>query len=48
MVWLVHGTVNKDVLVAFFERIFTTWRKMGFSIEAIVADNGPEYSHQVC
>ncbi len=39
MVWLVHGTVNKTVSVAFFERIF----KMGFPIKAIVADNGPEY-----
>ena len=43
MVWLVHGVVNKDVSVAFFERIWTTWSKMGFPIEAIVADNGPEY-----
>jgi transposase InsO family protein len=43
MVWLVHGTVNKDVSVAFFERIWKTWKRMGFSIEAIVADNGPEY-----
>lgn len=43
MVWLVHGTVNKDLSVAFFERIYKTWRKMGFPIEAIVADNGPEY-----
>ena len=43
MVWLVHGTVNKDVSVEFFERIYTTWSKMGFPIEAIVADNGPEY-----
>ena len=43
MVWLVHGTVNQDVSVAFFERIYKTWAKMGFPIEAIVADNGPEY-----
>ena len=43
MVWLVHGTVNKDVSVAFFERIWRSWRKMGFPIEAIVADNGSEY-----
>jgi transposase InsO family protein len=43
MVWLVHGTVDKTVSVAFFERIFTTWKKMGFPIKAIVADNGPEY-----
>lgn len=43
MVWLVYGTVNQDVSVAFFERIYKTWAKMGFSIEAIVADNGPEY-----
>ena len=42
IVWLVHGTVNKTVSVAFFERIWKTWRKMGFPIEAIVADNGPE------
>ena len=43
MVWLVHGTVNKDVSVEFFHRIYKTWSKMGFPIEAIVADNGPEY-----
>lgn len=43
MVWLVVGTVDKTVSVAFFERIWATWRKMGFPIEAIVADNGPEY-----
>ena len=43
MVWLVVGTVNKDISIAFFERIYTTWKKMGFPIEAIVADNGPEY-----
>lgn len=43
MVWLVHGTVNKHLSVAFFERIYKTWQKMGFPIEAIVADNGPEY-----
>jgi len=43
MVWLVHGTVDKTVSIAFFERIYMAWRKMGFPIEAIVADNGPEY-----
>ena len=43
MVWLVAGTVNKDVSVRFFEPIWATWNKMGFPIEAIVADNGPEY-----
>ena len=32
MVWLVHGTVNQDVSVAFFERIYKTWAKMGFPI----------------
>jgi transposase InsO family protein len=42
MVWLVHGTVNTDVSVAFFERIWKTWKRMAFPIEAIVADNGPE------
>jgi len=43
MVWLVHGPVNADVSIAFFHRIHATWAKMGFPIEAIVADNGPEY-----
>ncbi len=43
MIWLVHGTVNKNVSVALFERIWKAWAKMGFPIEAIVADNGPEY-----
>jgi hypothetical protein len=32
-----------DGSVAFFERIWKTWKRMGFPIEAIVADNGPEY-----
>jgi len=43
MVWLVHGTVNKDLSAAFFKRIYKTWAKMGFPIEAVVADNEPEY-----
>ena len=43
IVWLVHGPVTAEVSVRFFERIWTTWSKMGFPIEAIVADNGPEY-----
>ena len=29
MVWLVAGTVDKDVSVAFFERIWTTWSQDG-------------------
>ncbi len=41
--WIVVGTVDKTVSVAFFERIWNVWRKLGFPIQAIVADNGPEY-----
>ena len=41
MVWLIHGTINNDVSVALLEPNWTTWKQMGFPIEAIVADNGP-------
>ena len=41
MVWLVHGTVNKTVSVAFFERIGKTWRKMGSRSRRSLPTTGP-------
>lgn len=43
IVWLVAGPVTADVSVRFFQRIWRTWSRLGFPIEAIVADNGAEY-----
>ena len=43
IVWLVAGPVTADISVRFFERIHRTWARLGFPIEAIVADNGAEY-----
>ena len=43
IVWLVAGPVTADISVRFFQRIWRTWSRLGFPIEAIVADNGAEY-----
>ncbi len=41
--WIVIGPPTKETSVAFFGRIYNTWRSLGFPIQAVVADNGPEY-----
>ena len=43
IVWIVHGPVTADISIAFLERIRQQWRRLGYPIRAIVADNGPEY-----
>ena len=43
MVWIVAGTVNATVSVAFLDRICTDLAPDGLPDRGVVADNGPEY-----
>ena len=43
IVWIVHGPVTAEHSIQFLERVRQQWRRLGYPIRAIVADNGPEY-----
>jgi transposase InsO family protein len=43
IVWIVHGPVTAAHSIQFLERIRQQWRRLGYPIRAVVADNGPEY-----
>ena len=47
VVWIVHGPVTAEHSNQFLERIRQQWRRLGYPIRAIVADNGPEYAASV-
>jgi len=43
LVWIVVGTVTAARAAEFVDRITKSWQRLGFGINGVLTDNGPEY-----
>jgi len=43
MVWICLGPVNHQLSIRFLARIRRQWSRLGWPIQAVLSDNGPEY-----
>jgi len=44
MVLLVLGTPNATTTIRFLDHVIRRWRRHGYTVRAVLSDNGPEYA----